>query len=366
MAKVTIDGLSGGFDGTASKVEVREGGTLVSSGIMTLTESAFFNAMIPTALAGGVSTPPEHRRHGYVREMFETIHRTAAESGAAVSLLHPFSFPFYRKFGYEKVSDHLILRFPSEKIDFVPYECDFVPCLEDRLQDLISVYESFARGRGLLLKRYAFNRFMGENKYICYIGGKPSAYIGYDTSSRIDVNRIADSVLYVREFAFVSPEALLKLFSFLRVLQGEFETIEFSNAAMAPEVDMVLKAYHHTAYRIVPDIMARPLNTLKLLTANTYPREEGRFTVKINDTLPTVAGCFTVEFGGGDVSIKENVREPDIVLSPGIFARLVYGYDGATELNAGYLEGVELTGLGGAGDFFRAFPRRPSGVFEHF
>ena len=347
---------------------VDENGTALSKGVFKLVNSSYGQGTVKTLLAGGIGTPVHYRRGGNVRKMFDVAHRMAIDEGASVALLHPFSFAYYRNFGYEKVSDHLIVRFPTRLIDFVPRRCNFVPYDETKLADVISIYEKFAHGRNLLLQRFDDRRYVreGEMSYICYDGGEPVAYIVYSTYKRMIVNHMGDSLLTVHELAYTSPDALREIFSFLRMFEGEYDEIEFANCAMCPEVDILLRHYTHTAYTLVPDIMARVLDTEKMLSANAYPSKEGAFTVKIGDDMPSVAGAYRVEYGGGEnrVKVLDSVASADITLSAGAFARLIYGYDGVSEAEAKYMDGVQLDGDAEA--FFSAFPKRPCGIFEHF
>lgn len=345
---------------------VSEDGVTLSGGTFQFVQSSYGKGRIKTLLAGGIGTPVQYRRGGNVRRMFDVMHNMAAEEGAAVALLHPFSFAYYRQFGYEKVSDHMIVRCPTRCIDFVPRICHFMPYDDSRLDDLIKVYERFSKGRNLLLPRFDARNYFSADKqvYVCYKEGEPIAYIVYSAHSRLIVNHLGDGLLTVHELAYTSPEALREIFSFLRMFEGEFDEIEFSNIAMCPEVEMLLRHYTHTTYTLVPDIMARVLNTEALLLANDYPAREGAFTVSVEDGMDTVAGTYRVEFGGGDCRVALVTGAADLTLSAPAFIRLAYGYDGANADSARYMDGVQIDG--NADDFFRAFPKKPCGVFEHF
>ena len=86
-----------------------EKGDWLSFASSTFTLSSFGSEMIKTVLTGGVNTFVENRRGGNVRKIFDRIHTVSAEQeDCAVSLLHPFSFAYYRKFGYEKVGPYMI------------------------------------------------------------------------------------------------------------------------------------------------------------------------------------------------------------------------------------------------------------------
>lgn len=49
----------------------------------------------------GVATWPEARRHGCVSRLLHASLTEMREQGQTISMLHPFAFPFYRKYGWE-------------------------------------------------------------------------------------------------------------------------------------------------------------------------------------------------------------------------------------------------------------------------
>lgn len=345
---------------------VDENGNALSKGVFKYLDSFYGKDWLKVMIAGGIGTPVHLRRGGNVRKMFEEMHAEGVKEGAAVSLLHPFSFAYYRKFGYEKVADHLIVRCPVRYIDFVPRVCNFVPYDEEKLPDLIKVYNTFAKGRNLLFRRFNDKYYKDPNKliYICYKGGEPVSYLVISGKKDFYVNHSINRVLTVHETCYTSPEALREIFSFLRMFEGEYDDIEFANIAMCPEVELMLKNYTHTSYTLVPDIMAKVLNTEKMLLANDYPVAEGGFTVKIEDVMESVAGTYKVSYGGGDCTVKRVDGSADLTLSAPAFARLIYGYDGINADAARYMDGVQIDG--NASGFFAAFPKKPCGVFEHF
>ncbi len=319
-------------------------------------------------LPGGIGTYVENRRGGNVRKMFDYMHDYASNEGVAVSVLHPFSFSYYEQFGYKKAADHLILRFPVRMIDFVPRRCNFVPYDESMLPDVLSIYKAFSKGRNLLPMRSDNTHYSREGRqtYVYYENKKPSAYVTFSSSKTFYVNHFENTLLTVNEMAYDSPSALREIFSFLRMFEGEFDEIELSDCSLCHETDLMLRHYVHTKYTRVPDLAARVLNSETMLNANTYPEKEGEFTVRITDTLPTVSGVYNVCFGGNDSRVRRisDSADADITLTETAFVRILYGYDAVDAVSAPYIDGVEIHGP--CEDFFRAFPKRPCGAFEHF
>lgn len=352
--------------GRVFPVFVNEGDTTLSKGNFVLCNSYLSAGKVKTLLSWGISTPPHYRRGGNVRRMFDYVHDYASSEGVAVSLMHPFSFSYYEKLGYEKMADHRIVRCPTRLIDFVPRACNFVPYDDSRFDDLCKIYDGFARGRTGLLEKLELRTYReNQQTYILYLNGEPSAYIVFSSEKTLFVNNYRDTRLVVHELAYVSPEALSEIFSFIRMFEGELDEVHFENLAPAYEAELMLRHYTHTDYKLLPDLAARIINTELALSASLYPSVEGSFTLRVVDSLSTVDGSFLVEFGGGDSRVRRiESATPDITLTAGALARLVYGYDGVCADSLRYMKGVEV---GANADVVAlAFPRRSVGVFEHF
>ncbi len=351
------------------EVELRdENGLALSRAAVHFFETAFGDEFVKTVSFSGVETPVHLRRGGNVRKIFDHVFEWAINEGAVVSVLHPFSFSYYEKFGYGKVADHLIVRLPIRMIDFVPRENRFVKYEGDAatLGALCGLHNEFCRGRLLMMLRCDPKYFENKEIYIYYQDGKPTGYISFTTEKRLEINHYEDGLMTVKDIVYTTPESLKAIFGFIRMFEGELEEVEFANIAACPEVELMLRHHTHTRYRLLPDLAARVLNTEKLLLTHKYPKEKGSFVLKVDDTLPTVKGSFKVSYGDGkcEVTRVSDETPASITADSPALARLLYGYDAVTPEQAAYCDGIEVGD--GAEDFFRAFGKRPAGMFEHF
>ena len=113
--------------------------------------SRYCGADLKSVSIGGISTSPEYRRGGNVRKMLDKVFELAPERGIAVSFLHPFSFSYYRKFGYEKVADHKVIEFPIGKLEYFERCADWVWVNSvERAEDCVKVYNRFAAKRNIM------------------------------------------------------------------------------------------------------------------------------------------------------------------------------------------------------------------------
>lgn len=100
-----------------------------------------------------VATWPEARRYGCVTKLLGQALVTMREQGQTVSMLHPFSFPFYRKFGWEMTVErkmYVIAQSQLPKRSEVSGKIVRAAKEADAFNDL---YDRFAMGRVGMLKR---------------------------------------------------------------------------------------------------------------------------------------------------------------------------------------------------------------------
>ncbi len=354
-----------------------ENGELISKTSVSTLNTRYEAHYVKTLNVGGVFTPPEHRRLGYVRRTMERILEDACARGYTVSLLHPFDCNCYRKFGYELLSDHVMLDFPMSFLSGIE------PCRSLRrmdagsLGDALAVYERFSCGRSLMLERsggyrysdadfrFDFAGFTGVETYIYYENGAPEGYIIYSGESRFEVNRSVKPYLHVHELAYTSPDALRALLGFVTLFAGEYERVRLENIAMSPEVRLLIPQQTGMEVCVVPDIMGRVLDVKRVLELHEYPVEPGRFRIRLDDGLGVAAGVWSVEFenGRGEAKKLPDAAEYDAELTMPAFTRLAYGCSDGTEEGGRYIPGVRIKERS---DLFRAFPHRVRGAFEHF
>ena len=96
-----------------------------------------------------VATYPEYRRQGYVKKLLIAALKDMREMGYLVSMLHPFSIHFYRKFGYEILSDQQQLVLTQADLKPLPAENQNGKIRRfnqnEYHEDLMSVYEQYAK-----------------------------------------------------------------------------------------------------------------------------------------------------------------------------------------------------------------------------
>ena len=356
-----------------------ETGAHMSSGVLSFRTLHFAGKEIPCGGIGGINTDPEYRRSGLVREIIGEMAAECDRRGIPLTVLHPFSFAYYRNFGFERVADHRVLEFPITALNFVPRYSNLIRCTGDaHNQELSEVYNTFAAdGRHLMFGRAPEHFPTTDEKKKVYLSydqeGRPDGYLILEIENYFSVNRMVSVNLHVHELISLTDEAMDRLLGFIRMFEGEMETVKMENISMIPEVELRLRHYMHTNISILPDIMVRINHIKGFFEAIPYPAEAGCFTLKTSEpprspwSGETVNGVWRVTYAQGKATVEQlpdDTEDYDFYADVASLAQLVFGYDSYGYGFARHTHGTEWRTP--APDFFRAFPRRPAGIFEHF
>lgn len=351
------------------------------------------NGTVMKAMAlGALMTMPEYRRLGMARHCFQMLSRVMEERGCIISYLHPFSFNYYRSIGYERIADHRIIEFPIDRLDFIPRYPDLEHVYnDDSTRELEQVYNEFCRTRNAGFLRhntvatmepkacagytyegpYTYN-FKGVLHYLSRDeDGKADGCITFRKEMDLTHHHLFGRIL-VDEICFTSPEALRKLLGFIRMYDGEVDTVIFNNCGMAPEIEQTLRDYKYIKIQSVPDLCARFHDVQAVLEQMVYPQAKGGFTVKVTDPgklpFPTekTVGTWKVTYENGKAAVTKlpDGSACDLELEMSALAQLVHGFQSYGKQTAQYAQGVVLHN--DCDDFFRAFPNRPCGLYDLF
>ncbi len=328
-------------------------GKCASTALFCIRGMRFSGKFIPTMTVADVSTLPEYRNQGLVRGIFYEAHARAREYGACVALLHPFSFDFYRQFGYEKISDTVSASFEINKLSRSVPETNFIPIEEKYYDGIITLFRDFSKNRNLMLDRYDISSFLRKRAeaHILLKENEPCGYITFEKDTK-------KSLITVSEIVFKGEAELMTLISHLGQYSEKFSTVTISDLEPIPELYSFCDAIG-ARYESRGDLAARILDTEALLRMNDYPDEHGEFTLCVKDSLPTVAGVFRVVYGDKNCSVERinDENEADITANAPQLLRRIFGCDDSTD-------GIAIRNH--KDDFLRAFPKRINGLFEHF
>ena len=173
-----------------------------------------------------VATPPQYRRYGYLKTLLtQVLEELHTQQGYAISVLHPFSFPFYRNFGYElfctKKQVRVNIKALSGFRDSTLIKGCWLPITPSEWATLDAVYLEFCRGRFGRLTRtdewwqQAIANSLKSNDRAAFmwqdVFGRSRAYISY----AIRLGENGEREMVIRERVWLDQPAYHALLSFI-------------------------------------------------------------------------------------------------------------------------------------------------------
>ena len=266
----------------------------------------FDGQVIESADLHMVGSLPESRGSGSIRRMMGVVLRAYKEKGLPLVVLIPFSFAFYRKFGFELASREMTQRV---KIDqFSPFRCTFRVrqaasqadadaarklyeefALKRNMADIKSDDQWIYKGNGEFGDRDFWH---GDRQHYTYLftdeEGRDRAYFTYIFNHGPEGPFIGS--MEVTDIAFDGPEGLRSIFGFIYGIRSKITDVrltlprEMDLGLIMPECDDVER-------RIGGHRMGRVLDVTKMLSLMRHPAGEGVYRIRVEDAfLPENTG----------------------------------------------------------------------------
>lgn len=296
----------------------------------------FDGTTVGMAGVGGVATWPEHRNGGHVRGLMDACLREQYDRGDVFSFLYPFSYQYYRKFGYEVCNRITRIKAPTEPLRalrqpghaerFIPGEGGTDP------SPIVEVYNDFAQCYNLCVDREGW-RWHGmleldamKNHRQAYVwygeDGRPGAYL-----ILVGENEHDRSELRVVEAAWRSGDSLKGLLGYIGGFCSNLKALSWE---IPPDLDPSL--FWPNCYDVKTEVayegMNRVVNAQKALRGMAKPEGKGTVKVAVRDSfLPANTGTYKIDWENGESRVRR-VKDgnADLECSELALAQLVTGY----------------------------------------
>lgn len=344
---------------------INDGSTLISQLECGFKQNFYCGKKIGCAAIGGVASKPEYRRMGGVRATFNTVFEHAVKNGADVSILYAFSIEYYRKFGYETILRCIHAQCPFKAFDSIERFSDVTLATEDHKNILKEIYTDIAKKNNMMFARDNYESFC----FTPYKSCRYTYFINRETAKgyvTFTLDRVARTV-NVCELLFNNKTALLNLLGFIKIYDGNYDTVNFDKLPFNSPVFEVLRDENRIVKRdFVYDGQARILDIENILKATVYPDEKGEFTVKITDSqIEKNNGIFTVTYENGESTVKKNISSDyDLALDIPAATRIILGREGLTADEIAYIANTEIKT--DCKDFLKAFPKKTTIFYDVF
>lgn len=329
-------------------------------------DSCLDGQLVKNGGIGGVSTLPEYRNTGAIREIFSKLIPEAYRNGEVISTLYPFNHAFYRKFGYETACWRNDYEFEPAVLKDYRFEGTaelWKP--DDPVSEYTALYNRFAEGFNLamrrddkmMLEKHVKGEYYKDRKF-CYLlkeDGIPVAYLIFQ-----DIRHDPAAILSVEDLAWDGRKGMNALLGFLARFSADYGTIRLFLPACLELFSFIRcpRAYD-ISQTVRQDYMIRAVNVQRILEIIKKP-DDSRFVIRVEGDEYIAENNGTWEVSGNNAVPTD--KAPDLTVSVQAFGQMAAGCVNLAE--AMYRPDVEVAGNADA--LAKVFVRKPILVEDHF
>lgn len=262
----------------------------------------------------GVGTYPEYANLGLMNDLIKVGLTKMREKGQWLSYLYPYSVPYYRRKGWEIISEHL--SFTLKDSQMPRYEG--VPGMVERLpvghDDVLSTYDRFARANhGAMIRKKLeweeYWRWDNEEEYTAAVyyssQRRPMGYAMY---------RISNDIFYIKEMIYLTQEARRGLWNFISAHFSMIEQVKGNVYQNEPIAFQLLDSQIEET--IEPYFMARIVDVAAFLRNYPFCGKGKPFHLVVKDPMAEWnQGVFGLSWGkDGVLSVSsKRIGKPVVV-----------------------------------------------------
>ncbi|MDL2306720.1 GNAT family N-acetyltransferase [Desulfovibrio sp. OttesenSCG-928-C06] len=274
----------------------------------------------------GVGTYPEYAGLGLMNDLIRTTLGRMRDSGQWISCLYPYSIPYYRRKGWEIMSDHLTFTIRDSQLPGQVEVPGFVERFAVGHPDVLSTYDRFARqSHGALIRREPeweeYWRWENEEERSAAVyyneAQEPSGYLLY---------WIADDVFHIKEMIYLNQEARHGLWNFIGAHFSMIDEVRghiYKNEPLAFYLDD-----SQIVETIEPYFMARIVDVRAFLESYPFGAFFEPFHFVVSDPLaPWNNGVFSIDgIGDGQNRIGSNITANAVEIDIQTLTALLMNY----------------------------------------
>lgn len=312
------------------------GPELVSALSFARFSSAFGGKWVAMGGVGGVGTRTDRQGRGYAGMLLNASLGAMRNAGFPVSILFPFSFRYYRKFGWE---------LGATGYDFDALTpADFVPFPEYSLVEAASAadfaamtrcYNEFAALHNGMVQRTATTMrgklaSWAEARGQLYVVRDGSAVTGWFVQRPQHEGHSAN--VRIPEMIFLTSGARRALMGFLSRSPALVKSISFS----CPHMPGILEEFSEprVSMRLTPLYQIRLVDVEKALAARGYAGPAGEVVIEVTDDCAEWnCGTWALAVRDGTPKVRRSTRSPDISFDQRQLAQLYSGHLPPDELS---------------------------------
>lgn len=269
-----------------------------------------FGTLYPMGGITGVATYPEYTKRGLAHTLMADCLKHMRAHGQSVAFLYPYSIPFYRKMGWEIISDAMTFSLKDTQLPRFSNMPDRVERVSMDHDDLKQVHDHFARRRhgALIRDQLAWTEYwrwdVDDMITAIYYNEQhtPTGYIVY---------YLEEEIFHIKEMIYLDQDARHGLWSYV---SAHFSMVtEVRSANYTGEPVAFLFEDSEIKETITPYIMARIVDLPEFIAHFPFVKEAaGEVRFEVEDTMaPWNQGMFTIRWQEGKGVCEKSAVEAD-------------------------------------------------------
>lgn len=254
----------------------------------------------------GVGTYPEYAGHGLMHDLISTALEHMRSRRQWISYLYPYSIPFYRKKGWEIMSDHLTFDVRDIQLPKQQNLPGHVERMDIDAEDVIKTYDRFALlNHGAMIR----NQLNWDEYWRWENEEERTAAVFYDENDEPQgflLYWIANEIFHIKEMVYITQEARIALWNFV---SAHFSMVEHVRGNIYKNEPLhFLLDDGDIKQTIKPYFMARIVDVEQFLRAYPFAAVGQPFHFIVSDPMaPWNVGTFGISWDeAGQVHVERD------------------------------------------------------------
>lgn len=307
-------------------------GQLMTSVMSVPLETNFFGKTFKITSFANVMSAPEYADRTGISQLTKAAIEDMYNDGVTLSYLNPFSYDYYRRFGYEQVFELLRMEIPFEKFAKRPrvtkgslkrYKFTEV------ISDVKKLFDEHNTHGGIVEDEWLWE--ISKLRYPDYYtaltfdnDGKVNGYLIYS---------LGQTEFVIHDMVYQSPDSFLQIIHFINKHRSVYKKVIINSSDVSLKPNLFVTDAFDVTTTIEPFMMARIINLKSFV--NKYPNaitDLENIKIKVDDDLDWNNHIWNFSINSNKIDFKiSNDENHDIELDIQTLTKAMFGYQSLQE-----------------------------------
>lgn len=292
----------------------------------------FFGKPFKMEGIANVMSAPEYAKNNGINTLMKQAFKEMFLNNVTLSYLGPFSYDYYRRFGYEQVFKYLKIEMPFDKL--TRYKKPLTGRVRrfkyEQAPEIIGDIFEKNNTAGTVIRK----PWWWKNISLWFPDHKLA--VSYDKTNQINGYMryfFKDDKFIIHDLFYQSPEAFINLMHFINKHRSIYKTIVINSSDVNSKVNNFATNPSDATVTVVPSMMARIVELKGFMF--DYPLQVENLepiNVKVTDSLEWNNHLWKFGIKSGDVCFAKNDQAtPDVTVDIQTLTKAMFGYQSLSE-----------------------------------